>query len=1574
MSRNLRQIIPVLSIFCNILFSEVLQAQLRINEIITANIEANFSTSFNYNDWVELHNYGSTTINLNGYSLSDDPEDPEKYQIWYDIYLYPGQYYIISLDDKNYIHDVYIHTNFSLDVEGEYLGIYNASGSVVDSIYFGKQTRDISYGRLPGDPDTWKYFTAPSPGSANTTPWLSSNKTAGGIIFSVEPGYYQGSVSVDISATGISDRIVYTTNGDYPISSSPTYNGPVYLTENTVLRARCISDSLHPGPVSSATYFINEEIPSLPVVSLSTRDGHFYNWEYGYYCDGANGVTSWCSDVPVNWARDWERPLNFEYFTRDGVERMNQLVGSKIQGGCSRANALRSFSLVSREDYGKKGLDYSFFSTKDLGSYKSLVLRNSGSDVVASMLRDGFMQTLLIGRMDIDYQAYQPVLVYLNGDFFALMNLREKMNEHWVASNYGLDADEIDVIENTFVMNGDDSAFQAMLNYARTHDLSDPVQMEGMESLLDVNHLMDYYIANIFYENEDWPQNNVKWWRERKPGARFRIMMYDTDMGFDLYRRSGNTLTWALRPHESTDVFVGLMQNESFKNEFIQRFAAHMNTTFAPGRTLPVLDSLKQMIQPYIQRNIDMYEVPYALIGWDWHVNHVMIDFANTQADSVRIWITNYFGLEGSYNLTVSADNPAQGWVEVSGVKVDPDYCGPHFMNIPVRLEAHPRPGYTFIGWTGDINSSDPEISFTRSADTRVEALFACAEPVTGIFINEFVASNESGLQDDYEELEDWIELRNTTDSPINLAGLYISDSAGYPGKYQIPYGESSLTTIPAKGYLLLWADNDCSQGALHLPFKLKKSGETLTLSQTVADHLEIIDSLSYPDQYSDCSYGRDPENTGLWKYLIPTPLCRNEERSVENLYINEVLSSNTGTLHDNHQEYDDWIEVYNANEYPVNIGGLFLTDSPTNTGAYRIPTNCPDSTLIPAGDYLILWADDSTEQGILHLNFKLSSEGEFVGLLQADGCSWLDSLSYSGQFKNISFGRTDDGAEDMSNMIPTPDASNVRVDYRGIILNELLTSEQEVYTDENREHDDWIELHNPQEYPIDVAGMFITDSLADPTKFQIPYQPGDSLIIPANGYLILWADKQPEQGVLHLDFKLKENGEQVGIFDLDGTAIDEISYSNQYNNFSYSRITGTKWLIQPPTFGAANTVPAISKLYINEYMSDNQNRFTDEKGEYEDWIEIYNNNDFEVNLAGLYLTDSFNFPNQYRIPSTDLEATAMPAKSFKIIWTDSDSEQGPLHTNFKLSRQADNIILSEYDYSVTISKHSWTKQPRNFATGRLNETNTWLDMPPTPGESNTLPNISGLLINEIMASNGHTVADNFGDYDDWIELYNSGDTEIDVGGLFISDDLQDEDPYRISSEFPDSTVLLPRQYLLIWADDSTDQGVLHMNFKLSKSGESAAIFGFDKTGLIDTVTYQEVPTDNTWGRIQDGNMLWNRLSLPTPLASNLVTALEEETSFNTPGFSYKVFPNPALSHCVFRVNSNETTELEIRIFSLTGGLVATIFKAPVSQGEQEITWDLTSRSGKQLPKGMYFYTIEADNIYIREKLIIGER
>ncbi len=309
---------------------------------------------------------------------------------------------------------------------------------------------------------------------------------------------------------------------------------------------------------------------------------------------------------------------------------------------------------------------------------------------------------------------------------------------------------------------------------------------------------------------------------------------------------------------------------------------------------------------------------------------------------------------------------------------------------------------------------------------------------------------------------------------------------------------------------------------------------------------------------------------------------------AVLELYINEYMASNDYGPTDENGQHDDWIEIYNAGDESVDIGGMFVTDDLSNLTKSMIPEGASDLTTIEPGGFLILWADKEGEQGPLHLDdVKLSGDGEQIGLTDRDGTSILDSLTYGEQTTDVSCGRLPDGADTWDyfgaghESMYTPAAANGTGEepFFKFYINEFMAKNVSTIADtagEEDEYDDWIEIYNAGNICGDIGGYYLTDDLEDLTNSQLPDSLPNITTIPPIGFLLLWADKEPEQGALHLaDMKLSTDGEQIGLTAPDGiTIIDSITYEQQYPDTSFGRLPdgADSWqFFSNPTPGTSN-------------------------------------------------------------------------------------------------------------------------------------------------------------------------------------------------------------------------------------------------------------------------------------------------------------------------------------------------------------------------------------------------------------------
>lgn len=687
-----------------------------INEFLASNQATNQDPQFGeYSDWIELYNTTPGIVDLSGYYVTDDLGEPHKWRVPNGTLLAGSGFLLLWADGRN----TGLHTSFKLSKGGEQLGLYTPQGVAVDTLSFGTQQDDISYGRLGGDPNQWGFFRPPSPGSANA--YRGSIVPAPAPVFSLPGGFYQGDhVLSFLNADQL--EIYYSLDGTSPDETAMRYQAPLTLATTTVVRAIGYARGSAPSEVVTNTYFINEPV-HLPFVSIVTDPANFFSDERGIYVTGTRGTSGYCDDAIRNVKQDWERPVNVELYETDGTPGFNQRAGVKIFGGCSRTRfPQKSLALYARKEYGTGSFAYRLFPDKDIDHFESFVLRSSADDQVLTMFRDAISQMVQVQYMNVDCQDYRPAVLFLNGRYWGIHNIREKINEHYAAGNFGVDPDQVNLLEGSGIVDaGQEAGYAALVNYANTHDMSDPAQYEVVRAQIDIDEYIDYMIGHIYLAERDWPGNNIKFWRATSgPWARWRWVDYDMDQSFstgsvgeDMITKTTTTTgpSWP-NPEWSTRLFRNLLLNEGFRNEFIQRFAYHVNTTFRPDRLLAFIDRFQGRLAPEIPRHIArwggqkdpdaketwMQPTFNSVARWEQNVNDMRV-FANQRPAFATRHMLNHFGLSGTSTVSLSLHTPDSADLQINDKPLADGFQGTYFNDIPLVVRALPKPGYTFSHW-----------------------------------------------------------------------------------------------------------------------------------------------------------------------------------------------------------------------------------------------------------------------------------------------------------------------------------------------------------------------------------------------------------------------------------------------------------------------------------------------------------------------------------------------------------------------------------------------------------------------------------------------------------------------------------------------------------------------------------------------------------------------------------------------------------------------------------------------------------------------------------------------------------
>jgi hypothetical protein len=660
------------------------------------------------------------------------------------------------------------------------------------------------------------FYTDTTPNAQNAnTQFLGAIQNE--VIFSENGGLKTQPISLSLSGNQANQVIRYTIDGSTPNEQSLTYNGTINISENTSVRARIYAPNYLPSKTGTESYILGAN-HNIDIMLLSVKPGDFFDDDYGIYVFGPEGTYSY--DIPyfgANFWEDWERPIHFSFYENNSDESAKFNAGVRIFGGWSRGqNGQRSLAFYARGQYGDSKFEHSFFDNVTYDNFEAFVLRNSGQDWLRSSMKDIMLTSLLRGS-ELDFQDYNPVATYINGEYWGMYNMREKINEHMLASKHNLNADEITLLTNNAeVIEGSNQEYTQIIDYINSYDLSDDTNFEFIRDKIDLKNYTLYQASNIYINNTDWPGNNIKFWKHQD--VKWRWIMYDTDFGFGPFWNISNywedTLSFALDPDGqgwpnppwSTLLFRKLTTNIGFRNQFINRYADELNTRFLPNNVINHIDETYAIIEPEILAHYNRWKDDPSVIDeiWDiygyvdYYVDN-MKDFAVNRHPVVKEHIKQQFGLPDYHPLNITNLDTSQGYVEVNeNLSIQEDsWSGDYFETVPVKLTAIAEFGYEFSHWSGDLFSENETIEVSLTEAIHIIPNFSSTNATTAIVINEINYRSSPDFNAD-----DWIELYNPNSSSIDLSNWQIKDNDD-SHVFIIPQG----TLIEGDGYLVIVKD-----------------------------------------------------------------------------------------------------------------------------------------------------------------------------------------------------------------------------------------------------------------------------------------------------------------------------------------------------------------------------------------------------------------------------------------------------------------------------------------------------------------------------------------------------------------------------------------------------------------------------------------------------------------------------------------------------------------------------------------------------------------------------------------------
>ena len=574
-----------------------------------------------------------------------------------------------------------------------------------------------------------------------------------------------------IQNTGVSGQQI--NDPAYPISmivsSTKNWVAPSEdLFGATVVKVKSFDSTENTSKTMTNTYFVDENMMerySFPIISISTDIDHLFDYEEGINVPGKYYDAS----IPETGADNrtgnffesgdaWERPMHMEYFNLNGEQELSQQAGIRIHGGLSRKYAVKSYRLYARSEYDEQSaFNYQFFEDKETELFKRIILRAGGQTYSYTFMGEAAAQSLL-KPLDLDIQYSTPVILFMNGEYFGIRNIRDRLDTWHLSIEYDLNPDNITILTGYAYLDDGSSAGQShyrnVYRYINVKDMERSYHYDYVSKRIDLDNFTDYYISQIYFANADWPQNNVLYWRYNTSydkdapsgkDGRWRFMINDVDAGFaaswggnypeyDMFERLSKE-SW-----KTGDLLMFMLDNEKFKADFINRFADLLNTVFSSEIAQGTVEEMRALYEVEMEEHIKRWGYPTSYIRWQAYVDN-MKSFAKERPENLIEQLTEEFDLKGMSDITLNSDQ-LKGYIQVNRLNVNDTYvdlldgsswAGRYFNGIPVKLKAIPLQGYHFAGWFDEndhLMSGDIELDVDPADDIELTAVFAIGDPI----------------------------------------------------------------------------------------------------------------------------------------------------------------------------------------------------------------------------------------------------------------------------------------------------------------------------------------------------------------------------------------------------------------------------------------------------------------------------------------------------------------------------------------------------------------------------------------------------------------------------------------------------------------------------------------------------------------------------------------------------------------------------------------------------------------------------------------------------------------------------
>lgn len=688
-----------------------LQAQVVLNEVCVSNqtgisVTDPFNGGNDNEDWVELFNTSGAAVDLSGWHLSDDPADPNKWAFPAGASIPANGHLVVLCSGWNGLYSGYYCTSFKLNqTSQDYIVLADGGGTIQDQYQLLARTKlDNSRSRTPDGNGSWSLTTTPTPNATNSAAVPEYEQRPQ---LSPDAGFYAGAQNVTITGPA-GATIRYTTDGTEPTAASPAYAGPINVAATTVIRAACFSGT--PGVPQSFTetntYFIGVT-HGVAVLSVAGD-------ELQVLLNGNGGIQPFGS---------------FEYFGPDGVLRDEAVGQFNEHGQDSWAYDQRGFDYITRDQSGyNDAIHYPVFRGKDRQKYQRLIIKALAGDNCPfgpgqpAHIRDPYVQSLAqLGNLRLDGRTYEPAVLYVNGDYWGVYDMREKVDDGDYFSKY-YDQGENDVYciktwggtWNEFGGGAAQADWSALLAYINANNMGDAAAFAYVDERYNWKSLIDYFCLNSYCVCADWLNWNTMWWKGIDPAGEHKkwgYCLWDEDATFGHYGNFTGIPDQSANADPCTVENLGdpggqghtvilhklITENEMVYNYYVNRYIDLGNTLFSCETMNAHLDSLLALFTPEMPAQCSRWGTSMA--NWEAGVQ-AMRDFINARCVTTQQGMVDCYDLEGPFNVVYKVEPPLSGKIRVNS-ETFPTYpfSGVYYGGIDTEMEGIAEPGWGFDHW-----------------------------------------------------------------------------------------------------------------------------------------------------------------------------------------------------------------------------------------------------------------------------------------------------------------------------------------------------------------------------------------------------------------------------------------------------------------------------------------------------------------------------------------------------------------------------------------------------------------------------------------------------------------------------------------------------------------------------------------------------------------------------------------------------------------------------------------------------------------------------------------------------------